>query len=64
MRPEVPIGEVLFEFQRVGNAVKVSAIHVDTDTEISLIGPPAAGEYGLKMAALRKLMYVLNKRHD
>jgi hypothetical protein len=64
MHPEVPIGEVLFEFQRVGNAVKVSAIHVDTNTEISLIGPPAAGEYGLKMSALRKLMYVLNKRHD
>ena len=64
MRPEIPIGEVLFEFHRVGNVVKVSAFHVDTDTEVSMVGPPAAGEYGLKMAALRKLIYVLNKRRD
>ena len=64
MRPEVAIGEVLFEFHRVGNVVKVSAFHVDTDTEVSLVGPPAAGEYGLKMAALKKLKYVLNKRQD
>lgn len=62
MDPEVPIGEVLFEFRRVGNVVKVSAIHVDTGTEVSLVGPPAAGEYGLKMAAIRKLIYVLGRR--
>jgi hypothetical protein len=64
MRPEVPIGEVLFEFHRVGNAVKVTALHVDTDTEISLAGPSSAGEYELKMAAIRKLIYVLNKRQN
>jgi hypothetical protein len=64
MRPEVPIGEVLFEFHRVGNVVKVSALHVDTDTEISLAGPSSAGVHGLKMAAIRKLIYVLNKRPD
>ncbi len=64
MQPEIHIGEVLFEFRRVGNVVKVSAFHVDTETEISLVGPPAAGEYGLKMAALKKLMYVLNKRQE
>jgi hypothetical protein len=64
MRSEVPLGEVLFEFHRVGNVVKVSALHVDTDTEISLAGPSSAGVYGLKLAAIRKLIYVLNKRHD
>jgi hypothetical protein len=64
MRPEVPIGEVLFEFHQVGNVVKVSALHVDTDTEVSLVGPPAAGVYGLRTAAIRKLIYVLNKRRD
>jgi hypothetical protein len=64
MHPDAPIGEVLFEFHRVGNVVKVSAIHVDTDTEISMVGPPAAGEYTLKMAALKKLIYVLNKRRN
>lgn len=53
------LGEVLFEFRRVGNVVKVSAIHVETNTEICLVGAPSAGEYGLKQAALRKLAYVL-----
>ena len=56
------LGEVLFEFHRLGNVVKVTAIHVATGTEISLVGAPAAGEYGLKMAAIRKLVYVLGKR--
>ena len=64
MRSEVPLREVLFEFHRVGNVVKVSALHVDTDTEISLAGPSSAGVYGLKMVAIRKLIYVLNKRPD
>jgi hypothetical protein len=48
----------------VGNVVKVTALHVETDTEVSLVGPAAAGVYGLKMAAIRKLIYVLNKRQD
>lgn len=56
------LGDVLFEFRQIGAFVKVSAIHVDTDTEICLVGPPAAGEHGLKMAAVRKLIYVLSKR--
>lgn len=56
------IGEVLFEFRQIGNVVKVSAIHVDTNTEVCLVGAPAVGEYALKKAAIRKLVYVLGKR--
>jgi hypothetical protein len=59
---QTPPGEILFEFRRVSNVVKVSAIHVDTDTEVCLVGAPAAGEYALKMAAIRKLIYVMAKR--
>ena len=55
------IGEVLFEFRRVGNVVRVSAIHVETQTEIVLVGAPGAGEHALKMAAIRKLVYVMAK---
>lgn len=62
MPAPLPTGEILFEFRRVGNVVKVSAIHVDSDTEISLVGSPAAGEAVLKMAAMRKLAYVLAQR--
>ena len=53
------LGEVIFEFRRIGASVKVSAIHVATDTEVSLVGAAAAGEYALRMAATRKLIYVL-----
>jgi hypothetical protein len=53
------LGEVLFEFRRIGASVKVSAIHAATGTEISLVGAASAGEYVLKAAALRKLAYVL-----
>lgn len=59
---EKDIGEVLFEFRRIGDVVKVSAVHVATDTEISLVGAAAAGEYGLRVAAIRKLAYVLTQR--
>jgi hypothetical protein len=59
-----PLGEVLFEFRRIGNVVKVSAIHVATDTEISIVGAPSAGEAGLKQAALNRLTYVLAKRQS
>jgi hypothetical protein len=55
-------GEVLFEFRRIGNTVKVSAIDPVTNTEISIMGPASAGEYSLKMVALRKLHYVLSRR--
>ena len=55
------IGEVLFEFRRVGNVVRVTAIHVATATEIVLVGAVNAGDHALKMAAIRKLIYVLGK---
>jgi hypothetical protein len=57
-----PLGEVLFEFRRIGHVVKVTAIHVDTDTEVCIVGSPAAGEYGLKTAAINRLVYVLARR--
>jgi hypothetical protein len=56
---ERDLGEVLFEFRRIGASVKVSAIHAASGTEISLVGAASAGEYALKAAALRKLAYVL-----
>jgi len=55
-------GEVLFEFRRVGNAVKVTAFHTETLTEISLVGPAGATEAHLKMVALKRLEYVLSKK--
>lgn len=61
LSPDLPDGEVLFEFIRIGDAVKISAIHVATDTEVCLVGPRRAGDIVLKQAVLRKLAYVLRQ---
>jgi hypothetical protein len=55
-------GEVIIEFYQVGAFVKVSAVDAATLTEVSIVGPPGAGEEALKRAALRKLDYVLGRR--
>jgi hypothetical protein len=55
------LGEVLFEIFAMGNAVKVSAVHVETNTEVSVIGAPGMTEFTLKANALRKLRSVLAK---
>ncbi|HVI53000.1 MAG TPA: hypothetical protein VM661_17460 [Candidatus Sulfotelmatobacter sp.] len=53
--------EVLFEFRRLGNSVKVSAVDPISNTEVSIVGSPGAGEAYLKQTALRKLIWVLEK---
>jgi hypothetical protein len=58
-------GEVLFEFIAMGSAIKVSAVHVPTNTEVSVMGSSATSHYSLKVNALRKLRAALqrNARH-
>jgi len=55
-------GEIIFEFLRVGAAVKVTAVDVATGIEVSIVGDPAAGEAALKQLARQKLEYVRAKR--
>ena len=47
--------EVYFEFVKVGNAVKVTAIDSVTAIEVSVMGPANAAQSDLKQLALRKL---------
>ena len=54
--------EVLLEFHKVGNAVKVTAVDPDTLTEVSIVGSPSAGEETLRRTAINKLNYVLEKK--
>lgn len=54
--------EIIFEFHRVGNAVKVTAVDPETLTEVSIVGSPAASEEMLKRTAISKLNYVLEKK--
>lgn len=56
------VGEVLFEFSRVGNVMRVTAIDVDSNTEIVIAGPATAPQAALQNTALQKLRYVLAKK--
>jgi len=56
--------EVIFEFRRVGSAVKVSAVDVATGTEVSIVGDPAVGEVALQRLARQKLDYVLARQQQ
>lgn len=62
MDPRQGDGEVLVEFYRVGNSVKVSAIDVMTYVEVSIIAPTDSTEKQMTDTVLQKLNYVLAKR--
>ena len=55
-------GEVILEFQQIGNAVKVTAVDPVSLVEVSIMGPVSAGREMLKRNAIRKLNYVLAKQ--
>lgn len=62
MSKEIDAAEVLFEFVRIGNAVKVMAFHVPTLTEVSVVAARGAAESYLKHLGLKRLEYVLAKQ--
>ena len=54
--------DVIVEFHRIGNAIKVSAIDPATLTEVSIVGVPSLSEAELTRAVMRKLEYVLSRK--
>jgi len=60
--PQTPLGDVLFEFKRVGKVLRVTAIDAQTGTEVVMVADPRQNEYAIKSLAARKLAYVLNKK--
>ncbi len=56
--------EVLLEFQRLGNAVKVTAVDPVTLVEVSIMGPVTADRESLERTAIRKLDYILQRRAE
>ena len=56
--------EVLFEFTRIGNAIRVTAIDAATGIEATIVGASGMGEVMLKRNALRKLDYVIRRCAD
>lgn len=55
-------GEVYFEYITIGKAVKVSAVHAATGTEVSISGPRSAGQKELEKVALQKLVHVMQQK--
>lgn len=54
-------GEVLFEFQRVGSYLRVTAIDAKTGVEVTVAGPATGSQELLKRTAINKLRFVQNK---
>lgn len=54
--------EVIFEFLRIGAALKVTAVDVATGTEVSMVGDPNAGQETLRRIAKQKLDYVTGSK--
>ncbi len=55
-------GEVILEFHRVGNSVKVSAVDTKTFIEVSIVAPRDSTKKQMTDTVLQKLHYVLAKR--
>jgi hypothetical protein len=64
MTVKTELGEVIFEITRLRDIARVSAVHVASNTEVSLVGPPKAPEAALLRAATQKLRYVLAKARE
>jgi hypothetical protein len=54
--------EVIFEFLRIGAALKVTAIDAASGTEVSMVGDPNAGQEILRRLAKQKLDYVISRK--
>jgi hypothetical protein len=54
--------EVIFEFLRIGAALKVTAVDVESGTEASMIGDPNAAQETLRRLARQKLDYVMARK--
>ncbi|ABS64513.1 hypothetical protein Plav_2906 [Parvibaculum lavamentivorans DS-1] len=53
--------EIIIEYTPIGGSVKVTAVDVETGTEVSVVGPATAAEVELERVAVRKLRYVMEK---
>ncbi len=63
MKSREQVGDVIVEFRRVGNAVKVSAVDTDSYVEVSIMAPVTCSEQEMMDTAIQKLRYVLAKQN-
>lgn len=58
------MAEILFEYIRQGQYIKVSAIETETKTEVCVVVPVGLSEQEMQIQALKKLNYVLKKKAE
>ena len=58
------MAEVLFEYVRNGNFVKVTAVEPETKVEASVVVPAGLSQEQMQIHALQKLRYVLKKMEE
>lgn len=56
--------EILIQMVVIGNALKVTAVHAATGTEISFMAPKNTPMLSVKMMAKKKLEYVMKKNNQ
>jgi len=54
--------EAIIEYTRVGNSVRVTAVDVETGTEVVFQAPVTASQADMQRTAINKLKYVLGKQ--
>ncbi|PWE17982.1 serine hydroxymethyltransferase [Marinicauda salina] len=59
-----PGREIIFEFQSVGDSVRVAAVDVATGEEVVISGPASTPQADLERIAARKLARRLQGRED
>ena len=51
--------QIIIEFRRIGNSVRVAAVDTETGREAVIVGPASAGEAVLSRVARQKLLRLL-----
>ncbi len=58
------MAEILFEYIRQGNVVKVTAIESETGIEAAVVVPASLSEEQMKLQALNRLRYIMRKEEQ
>lgn len=64
MKDHERVGDVILEFRRIGNTVKVSAVDTVSYVEVSIMAPVTCSEQEMTSTAIQKLEYVLAKQNN
>jgi hypothetical protein len=56
--------EVIFEFRKIADMVKIAAVHGQTGREITISVPASLSKEEMKQIAVKRLIYVMKKESE